>query len=179
MEKMIQGKKGLTVSYKMVMWIPRFLYTVFVIGVTFFVIFSFITTKTNVTTIESRILTSAVHFYPNGISAKETIGNVNRLYPGQVDTASFSTITAESILMRDNPAVVGKFNLTTLGIERALGNFGNTAAYTDYKRYFEWLPIAQLEAKGEGAKSYTRDIRYVVTKDLKGKMMETVYLISN
>ena len=172
------NKKGFTISYKMIMWIPRFFFTVIVIALTFYIISAFIITNTNVSGPESSILMNVAHYSPDGFSAFDA--TTGRVYPGIVDNSRFTTAQLGQLFKQDKPAIVGRFTEKQAIVDYFISPKPDVmAAYTDETRYLRWEPIALVNAKGEGSFAPYPEIRYVAIKDGNGGVLETVFIASN
>ncbi len=183
-KRFLEDKKGFAISYKMIMWIPRFFFTIVVISVTSYIILAFIVTKTNVAEQESNILIDAAHFSKGGFSAFDKV--TGRVYPGVIDSldsSRFSTAQLGQLFASDNPPLTaGRFVKKQVIVDYFLGpqaDADNHIAYTDKTRYLRWQPIARANAKGEGGKKPYSELRYVALKDGGGAILETVFIASN
>ena len=175
------NKKGFAISYKMIMWIPRFFFTVIVIALTFYIISAFIITKTNVSGPESSILMDVAHYSPGGFSAFDV--TTGRVYPGIVDNSRFTTAQLQQLFQQDKPAIVGRFTEKQTIVDYFISPQDEVIRYADGTpdgaRYLRWEPIALVNAKGEGSFTPYPEVRYVAIKDGSGAVMETVFIASN
>src|SRR3990167_128867 len=98
-----RSKRGLAISDKMLLWIPRFIFTVIVVGLTFYIILSFIITKTNVSEAESNILTDVAYYSGDGFSFVDSSGgeDLGRVYAGVIDPSKFSDAQLGALLSKD------------------------------------------------------------------------------
>ncbi|MBI2141358.1 hypothetical protein HYU16_02945 [Candidatus Woesearchaeota archaeon] len=177
-----RSKRGLAISDKMLLWIPRFIFTVIVVGLTFYIILSFIITKTNVSEAESNILTDVAYYSGDGFSFVDK--DTNRVYAGVIDGSKFSDAQLGALLSNDKPLLVGRFVRRQTIIDYLLHPQTDAVAYTDKARYGQWQPIAQLKGEGEGGKTPYSEVRYVAvrnpaTGNSKGAVVETVFIASN
>ena len=177
LQSIADNKKGFAVSYKMIMWIPRFFFTVIIIALTFYIISAFIITKTNVSEPESSILMDAAHYSPDGFSAFDK--DIVRVYPGIVNNSRFTNAQLEQLFRQDKPAIVGRFTEKQTIIDYFISPKPDVQAFTDKTRYLRWEPIALVNAKGEGSFAPYPEIRYVAIKDGNGGVMETVFIAAN
>lgn len=178
--RMMRSRKGFTLSYKMLMWVPRFLFAIIVIGLNFYVIYSFIVTRTNIYDAESKILAAAPYYSEKGFSVFDA--ETGRVYPGVIDAARFGNV--KGLLGKDKPLIVGRFVRRQMVVDYRLNPQPDSpTAYTDQERYERWQPIAQAGGEGEGGKTAYPDIRYAATLDpvtgkRKGSVVETVFIAS-
>ncbi|MEK6837125.1 MAG: hypothetical protein AABX69_00610 [Nanoarchaeota archaeon] len=186
---LMRSRKGFTISYKMIMWIPRFLFTVLVLGITFYVILGFIKTATDVSKAESHILANAAFYSEKGLSyadgtAKTATG---RVYPGVVETSKFKEASKskgddtqlDEFFDHMKPLLVGRFVKHQTIIDHFLKPEAESTAYTDKRRYVLWQPIAQAGGEGEGGKTPYAEVRYVTAPDGKGYVVKTVFITSS
>ncbi|MBI2143631.1 hypothetical protein HYU17_00575 [Candidatus Woesearchaeota archaeon] len=178
---MLKSKRGISLSYKMFMWVPRFIYTIVVVATIFWVISSFIMTRTNVYDAESKILASAAYYSGNGFSKSDP--DTGRVYTGVIDSESFSTKRLGDLLVNDKPLIVGRFVKKQAAVDYQLGQQPGQAIYTDKDRYERWQPLAQAGGKGEGSKAVYSDVRYAAVLDpatgrTAGYVVETVFIAS-
>ena len=173
-----ENKKGFAISYKMIMWIPRFFFTIVVISVTSYIILAFIVTKTNVSEQESNILSGAAHFSKGGFSYSDA--KTGRVYTGVVDSAKFSTAQLGQLFATDKPPLtVGRFTRKQAIVDYFIRQQPDTEIYTDEARYLRWQPIAAVKARGEGSKKAYAEVRYVAMKSGEGAILETVFIASD
>lgn len=188
-----KGDGGI-LSPKMVLLIPDLLFTVVVIVITYFFVLSIILTKTSVSDVESTILASYAHNSKEGFSLLDA--KLDRVYPGVVDPARFTTVNLESLFAKENPAIVGRFvkNQTIIDhlrqqeaklpgepvrcIATEAGGPVN-CAYTNQKKFERWAPYARVGGKGEGSVKPYAEVRYVDTAGGKGAVVETVFLAAS
>ena len=171
------NKKGFAISYKMIMWIPRFFFTVIIIALTFYIISAFIITKTNVSGPESSILMDAAHYSPDGFSAFDK--GILRVYPGIIDNSRFTDAQLGQLFQQDKPAIVGRFTKKQTIVDYFISPQPDVQAFTNKTRYLRWEPIALVNAKGEGSFAPYPEVRYVAIKDGNGGVMETVFIAAN
>ncbi len=174
---MLRNRKGFAISYKMIMWIPRFIFTVLVLSITFYVILSFIKTATNVSEAESNILTDAAYY--SGVAFSYADPSTGRVYTGVIDPSNFNDAGLKKFFDYKKPLTVGRFVKKQNIIDYFLSPGGKDGTYTDKARYEFWQPIAQAAGKGEGGKTPYAEVRYVATADGKGAVVETVFIASN
>jgi len=164
---------------EMIYWVPRLLFTLFVIVMSLYIIRTFITTSTNVSNVEANIVMNMPYFVPNGFSLNDA--QIGRVFPGIVSLSSFNTPTViENLLKRDNPNLVGMYVVNQTAIDLVLNPKPNPplswTIFTDSQRYIEWQPIAQAQGKGEGSKTSIAEVRYVVLDNGKGALVKTIFL---
>lgn len=163
-------------GYKLIMWMPSFFFTIIVIAMTFYVIFSFIITATDVSQAESKILAAAAYYSEKGLSV--TDAETGRVYTGLIDESKFTSSQLEALFKQDRPLLVGRFVKKQQAIDYMLKPEADTAIYTDETRYKLWQPIAQAEGEGEGSKTPYPGVSYVATSDGSGAVVETVFIAS-
>lgn len=181
--RVVRNKKGFEVGPEMVMWLPRVVYTVIVIVLTFYIISSFISGTTDVSEVEAKVLINAAHYSRIGVSYADMDAgggiDTGRVYPGMVNPSKFNSLTLERLFKRERPLLVGRFVRQRTAIDGALSGKFPVAAYTDEARYKLWQPLAQAESKGEGRIGYNSELKYVATSDGSGAVVEATFLSSN
>ena len=172
----MRSKKGFSLSYKELMWIPRLLFTVIVIGLNFFIIAAFIATKTDVGSLESALLANLPLYSPDGFPPTDLA--TSRIFPGVIEPGSFSQTGIQSLFSQDHPFVVGRFARNSTIIQYERFHPDAQLIYTDTDRYQRWQPLAQVQAKGQGSKKPYGDVRYVLSTDGSGIILQTVFIES-
>ncbi len=171
------NKKGFEVSYKMIMWIPRLLFTVIVVSLTFFVISAFISGTTNVSDVESSILMNSAYYAKSGFSHIDA--RTERAYPAVIEASKFSSAQIQALFKREKPLLVGRFVKRQAVIDDTIKKEEPVTAYSDEERFKLWQPIAQSGARGEGGMDYFSERRYVAASDGKGAFVEATFIVSN
>lgn len=180
--KLLQHKRGLSLSDKMLWFVVDSIFTVIVIGLTFYVTMAFIQTRTTVSDAESRILENAAYYSPDGFSFSDS--ETGRVYAGIVSPGRFTDSQLKALFKSDRPHIVGRFTLKQAGVAQFTVPKPESTAYTDKDRYVRWQPLAQAGGKGEGRKMPYPAVGYAVTKDsisgkVSGVAVENVFIASN
>lgn len=173
---------GLSLSDKMVWNILDIIFTVIVIGGTFYVMSAFIITKTNVSATEAKILESASYFSPEGFALSDA--GTGRAYPGIISQKKFSDSQMKDLFSHNRPHIAGRFAIKASAISQFTKPMQEITAYTDRERYLKWQPIAQAGGKGIGGKTGQPAKGYAVMLDqntgkLTGVDVESVFITPN
>lgn len=168
-------RKAQTISFEMLMWIPRLVYLVIVIIATSGIILAFIVTNVSVGDVESHILLHRLQFSPEGIVKYDS--ETRRVYPGIVDVSRLSSNRLESALNAGKKEVAARFKLVGLQDESELAT-----AYLHEGTYKDWQPIAVVVAadkdiRGSGRKLPHSEERYVYYS--RPSRLETVVITQN
>ncbi len=167
------NRKGQTLSYELLMWIPRFVYLVIVILATSGLILGFIVTRVNVSDVESHILLHRLQFSREGIAHYDSY--TGRVYPGLVDAGRLTEKNVESALGAGESEMAARFVLGGLsGKELA-------KAYLNEEAYANWQPIAILvgedsKISGTGRKFPHPEARYVYSSGRSGAKRTPAFL---
>ncbi len=169
------NKRGATISYEVLMWIPRFVYLVIVIIATSGLILGFIVNKVNVGEVESHILMHRLQFSREGITAYDSY--TGRVYPGLVDkskmTGEITTEKLADLLGAGEKEMAARFVLSDFSDNEL------AKAYLNEKTYMDWQPIAVVvgqgaDISGTGRKFPHPETRYVYSD--KPARLETVVI---
>ena len=168
------NKQGQTISFEMLMWIPRLIYLIIVIIATMGLIFAFIVTNVNVGDVESHILMQRLQFSPEGIVKYDPV--TQRVYPGVVDDGKITPNNLKSALDGGEKELAARFVLIDLP-ETEL-----EPVYLHKETYEDWQPIAIVvgqndKISGTGRKFPYAEVRYVYS-DSPSKL-ETVVILPN
>jgi len=170
------NKRGFTLAFKQLMWIPRIVFVIIVIMGDTGLVLGYIVTTIDVSAIESHILINRLQYSPNGIVHYDS--ETKRVYPGVIDSRRFNSYILDYSLDAEQ-RFVGRF----LKTELVSGN--EKLIYFDENTYNNWRPLAALYLErtikkqaitGLGAKIPHRDIRYI-SYDGKPAKIETVLII--
>lgn len=164
----------------MIMWIPRFIYLIMVLIVSFGLIFAFTATKVNVGDIESHILMHRLHFSPYSISKVDE--NIGRVYTGVVDETKFNGDTLEDLLNASTNSFAMRLTKRDLEVDS-----DETNIFLHETTYSNWQPIASLVdqnqlTKGSGLKFPYKEARYVYSENPSSgnpSILEIVVIMPN
>ncbi len=175
------NRKGQTISYEMLMWIPRFVYLVIVILATSGLILGFIVTKVDVSDVESHILLHRLQFSHEGIARYDSY--TGRVYPGLVDVGRLTSGNLKSSLGAKVDEMAARFVLSDFSDNEL------AKAYLNEEAYANWQPIAIVvggdsEISGTGRKFPHPEARYVYAATPEGAerkraVLETVVITPN
>ncbi len=168
------NKKGQTISYEMLMWIPRFVYLVIVILATSGLILGFVVTKVDVSEVESHILLHRLQFSPQGITHYDT--ETGRVYPGIVEKSKLTDNYLASVLGAKDDEMAARLVLSDFSDNKL------AEAYLNKKTYANWQPIAAVvgqskDISGTGKKVPHPESRYVYSET--PALLETVVITPN
>ena len=168
------SKKGQTISFEMLMWIPRIVFLVLVILSTSGIIFAFIVTNVNVGDIESHILMHRLQYSPEGIVSYDL--ETGRVYPGVVDPGKLGSYDLQLSLDAGPRDLAARFVMSSLQSDEELA-----LNYVNRETYFDWdvLAIASADPSvtGTGRKFAHPEVRYVYSG--QPSKLETVVITPN
>ncbi len=155
------NRKGQTISYEMMMWIPRLVYLVIVIIATSGLILGYVVTKVDVSEVESQILLHRLQFSQEGITLHDSY--TGRVYPGLVDAGMLTDENLAAALDAKKNELAARFVLSGF-LDKELA-----MAYLNKDAYENWQPIALVvdkncenrEISGTGRKCPHPESRYV------------------
>lgn len=175
------NKRGATISYEMLMWIPRFVYLVIVILAASGLILGFVVNRVDVGAIESHILMHRLQYSREGIAAYDSY--TGRVYPGIVDKSRLTNEKDEEKLAAALGA--GENEMAFRFVLSDPSGENGVTAYLNEKTYMDWQPIAIVagtdcensEISGTGRKCPHPETRYVYSD--KPARLETVVITPN
>ncbi|MBI2664773.1 hypothetical protein HYX10_05545 [Candidatus Woesearchaeota archaeon] len=172
------NKKAQTVSFEMLMWIPRIVYLILIIIATTGIIYAYIATNVSVGAVESHILLHRLQHSPEGIA--EFDAETKRVYPGFVDAAKLSESNLKAALNAENREFAARFVISDLNDEN------KEVVYFDRQAYGVWAPVAAFvgiqqaqnaETSGSGRKFAHSEARYTYISDsMQLSKLETVVI---
>ncbi|MBS3132706.1 hypothetical protein J4470_01075 [Candidatus Woesearchaeota archaeon] len=168
------NKKGATLSFEMLMWIPRLVFLIIVIMATQGIILAYIATNVNVGSIESHVLMQRLQFSPEGIVNHDSI--TGRVYTGVVDLEKLNSHNLEASLEAEKSELAARFVLISLQAENELAR-----SYINRETYEDWQPIAifvgSSDVAGTGRKFPHPETRYMYS--VEPSKLETVVITPN
>ena len=161
-------KKGIT--YQMVLWIPKLIYLIIVLVVSFGLIYLFTSNEVDVGDVEAHVIMHSHHYSPEGISKFDD--DTKRVYSGIVDRSRFTRANLESALNSDENSLAMKL------VGRKWENLGEDSddsgedsdirdyeIFLNYDTYRKWIPLADLinsDAKVEVPQIFSsKEVRYI------------------
>lgn len=155
------NRKGQTISYEMMQWIPRLVYLVIVMLATSGLILGYVVTKVDIGEVESHILLHRLQFSPEGVARYDSY--TGRVYPGLVDAGSLRSSNLESSLGARKNEMAARLVLSDFSDSEL------ARAYLNREAYENWQPIAIVvgedcenrEISGTGRKCPHPESRYV------------------
>jgi hypothetical protein len=150
-------KRAFTLSYHMLMWIPKILFTILVIVMVFGFIQAYIVTSISVKEPESLLAMHRIHFSEKGFMYKEP--ETGRIYPGVIDDSKYL----------GNNALGKAFDYPATALAIRVEKEG-TPIYLEEDKYLkEWQPLAAAGIEGPGSISHYGRIQ---KNPVKGKELQ-------
>ena len=126
-------KKGIT--YQMVLWIPKLIYLIIVLVVSFGLIYLFTSNEVDVGDVEAHVIMHSLHYSPEGISKFDD--DTKRVYSGIVDKSRTGNLDNDA-LNSDERTLAIKL------VKRNLDDSEEDENILNDKTYDKWIPLVNL-----------------------------------
>lgn len=161
----MKNKKG-TMSFEILMWVPRLAFLVVIMFVIMVLIRSYVTTTIDISELQANIFINRILYSPTGISYFDE--DIERTYPGVIESDKFKSQITEKFLEKSiyyggaNKEVGAKFVLKDLSENKETIIFYNENFFKEQKKLVD---VGFTKGPG-GARGYNKKYDVLIFKNM-------------